>query len=147
MITVRHLLRMKGNELWTIASSATVYSALQLLAEKNIGALPVVNEDGKLVGIFSERDYARKVILKGKSSRNTLVSELMTSRVFHVKLSRNMEDCMQLMTDKRIRHLPVMENGELQGIITIGDVVKAIIQRQKQTIHNLEGYISGSMYS
>ena len=122
MISVHQLLRIKGTELWTIAPGATVYEALELLAEKNIGALPVV-EAGQLVGIFSERDYARKVILKGKSSRETMVWELMTTRVHHIKPTRGLQECMKLMTDKRIRHLPVMDNGSLVGMITIGDVV------------------------
>ena len=147
MITVKHLLKMKGDQLWTVASDATVFEALELLAAKNIGALPVVDPHGKLVGIFSERDYARKVILKGKSSRDTQVSELMTAKVFHVKPTRSLEDCMHLMTEKRIRHLPVVADNMLIGIITIGDVVKAVIESQKRMIHNLEGYISGSMYA
>ena len=147
MITVKHLLKMKGDKLWTVASDATVFEALEILAEKNIGALPVVDQTGKLVGIFSERDYARKVILKGKSSRDTQVRELMTPKVFHVRPNRSLEDCMHLMTEKRIRHLPVVADNKLIGIITIGDVVKAVIESQQRMIHNLEGYISGSMYS
>ena len=146
MITVRHLLKMKGNELWTIPAKSTVFKALELLAEKNIGALPVVDKEGQLAGIFSERDYARKVILKGKSSHNTQVNELMTSRVYHVKPTRSIQDCMQLMTDKRIRHLPVIDKGQLIGIVTIGDIVKAVIESQAHMIHNLEGYISGAMH-
>ena len=142
MISVHQLLRIKGTELWTIAPGATVYEALELLAEKNIGALPVV-EAGQLVGIFSERDYARKVILKGKSSRETMVWELMTTRVHHIKPTRGLQECMKLMTDKRIRHLPVMDNGSLVGMITIGDVVKHIINDQKQTIQDLEAYMKG----
>lgn len=145
MIHVKNLLRWKGNDLWTISPSATAYQALQLMAEKNIGALPVV-EKGKLVGIFSERDYARKVILKGKSSKETPVSELMTSKVFWIKPTRSVDDCMFLMTEKRIRHLPVIENQTLIGIITIGDVVKAKISEQESTIHNLQSYITGAVY-
>jgi CBS domain-containing protein len=145
MITVSHLLQMKGNELWTIKPGATVFTALELLAEKNIGALPVV-EAGQLVGIFSERDYARKVILRGKSSHSTMVWELMTPRVHHVKPSRSLDECMRLMTDKRIRHLPVVKNGMLVGMITIGDVVKMIIDQQKRTIEDLESYVTGSMH-
>lgn len=147
MITVGHLLKTKGHQLWTILENASVFEALELMAEKNIGALPVVDQNGHLAGIFSERDYARKVILKGKSSRETKVGDLMTSRVYHVKPSRTMKECMKLMTDKRIRHLPVLENNEMKGIITIGDVVKAVIHSQEELIHNLEGYISGSMYN
>ncbi|RMG32063.1 MAG: CBS domain-containing protein [Bacteroidetes bacterium] len=146
MISVNQLLRQKGNELWTISPDASVFEALQLMAEKNIGALPVVEND-RLVGIFSERDYARKVILKGKSSHQTQVRELMSSPVHHVKGRRTMEDCMRLMTEKRIRHLPVVENGQLVGIITIGDVVKAVISQQQNTIRDLENYISGAYMS
>jgi CBS domain-containing protein len=145
MLSVRNILSTKGGQLWFVSPSATVYQALELMAEHNIGAVPVI-EGGKLVGIFSERDYARKVILKGKSSHNTLVSDLMTPKVFYVKPQRTLHDCMFLMTEKHIRHLPVIENGELAGIITIGDVVKGIIGEQKRTIEDLESYISGSMY-
>lgn len=145
MITVHQLLHLKGHDLWTLSPSSTVYAALQLMAEKNIGALPIVDA-GRLVGIFSERDYARKVVLKGKSSRDTLVRELMTTHVYYVKPSRTMQDCMQLMTQKHIRHLPVMDHGELIGIVTIGDVVKAIIADQERTIKDLENYVSGTLY-
>ena len=145
MLTVRHLLQNKDHLLWTIAAEATVYTALELMAEKNIGALPVV-EEGRLVGIFSERDYARKVILKGRSSRDTLVRELMTSQVYYVRPDRTLRDCMWLMTLKRIRHLPVLDKGALTGIITIGDVVKGIIEEQEGTIRDLETYITGGLY-
>ena len=145
MITANRLLQMKGPELWTISPEATVFEALQLLAAKNIGALPVVEED-MLVGIFSERDYARKVALQGKSSHNTQVGELMTRRVHFVKPQRSLEDCMRLMTNMHIRHLPVVDFGQLKGIITIGDVVKAIIAQQGQTIEELERYVSGGVY-
>jgi len=143
MITISRLLQQKGSSLYTISPDATIYEALQLLAEKNIGALPVV-ESGSLVGIFSERDYARKVVLKGKTSKDTLVYELMTSRVYYVKPQRSIDDCMRLMSDKHIRHLPVLDFGRLVGIITIGDVVKAIIDQQQRTINDLENYVSGS---
>lgn len=145
MLNVRQVLQRKGPDLWTIAPEATVYQALEVMAEKNVGALPVVR-DGMLVGIFSERDYARKVILKGKSSHQTLVEELMTTRVYFIKPNRTLEDCMHLMTDKHIRHLPVLEDGRLLGIITIGDVVKGIIHDQQNTIRDLETYISGGLY-
>ena len=142
MITASRLLQMKGPDLWTIDPQATVYEALQLMAEKNVGALPVVEED-MLVGIFSERDYARKVVLRGKNSFETRVGELMTPRVFFVKPQRSMDDCMRLMTHMHIRHLPVVEFGQIRGIITIGDVVKSIIAEQEQTIEELERYVSG----
>lgn len=145
MMNVRHLLQRKGPDTWTISPEASVYSALELLAEKNIGALPVVS-DGKLVGILSERDYARKVVLQGKKSQDTQVKELMTAKVYHVKPNRTIDECMRLMTDRKIRHLPVVEGGELIGIITIGDVVSAVIADQAHTIRDLEGYITGSMH-
>lgn len=146
MSTVGLLLQQKGNDLWTIKPGATVFEALELLAEKNVGALPVV-EAGQLVGIFSERDYARKVILRGKSSKNTMVWELMTPRVYQLRPNRSIEEAMQLMSEKRIRHLPILEKGVLLGIITIGDVVQHIISKQKRTIADLESYVTGSMYS
>ncbi|MEM6630010.1 MAG: CBS domain-containing protein [Bacteroidota bacterium] len=142
MITAKRLLQMKGPDTWTVSPHKTVYEALQLMAEKNIGAVPVVDED-MLVGMFSERDYARKVVLQGKSSFETRVGELMTPRVYFVKPSRSMDDCMRLMTHMHIRHLPVVDFGQLKGIITIGDVVKAIIAQQEQTIQELERYVAG----
>jgi len=141
MSTVRQLLRTKGKEICTIAPQATVFSALQLMSEKDVGALLVVDK-GKLVGIFSERDYARKVILKGKSSKDTNVSQLMTREVLYIEPQSSIEDCMALMTNKRVRHLPVMENRRLTGIVTIGDVVKQVISDQKFTIQQLEKYIT-----
>lgn len=140
--TVRQILQNKGHTVWSIAPDASVYEALQLMAEKNIGAL-VVLEAGELVGIFSERDYARKVILKGKSSKDTPVREIMTPKVIYVRPNHTIEDCMALMTDKHIRHLPVLDNGRLVGIISIGDVVKAIISEQEFIIEQLESYITG----
>ena len=142
MITANRLLQMKGPETWTIGPHKTVFEALQLMAEKNIGALPVVDDD-MLVGIFSERDYARKVVLKGKNSFDTRVGELMTPRVYFVKPSRSMDDCMRLMSYMHIRHLPVVDYGQLKGIITMRDVVKAIITQQEQTIEELERYVAG----
>ncbi|MCX7916239.1 MAG: CBS domain-containing protein, partial [Verrucomicrobiae bacterium] len=121
---------------------ATVYEALQLMAEKNIGAV-VVLEQGRVVGIFSERDYARKVVLQGKASRTTTVGEVMTRDVLHAKPEDSIEDCMSLMTAKRHRHLPVMEGDRLIGLVSIGDVVKAIISDRELTIRELERYITG----
>jgi CBS domain-containing protein len=145
MITVRQLLKTKGNGLWYISPKASIYSALQLMSEKEVGALPVV-EEGKLVGIFSERDYARKVILKGRSSLETPVSEIMTPKVLTVQLDETMEKCMELMTDKHVRHLPVLDNGQLVGIISIGDVVKEIITDRERFIVDLQNYIEGTGY-
>jgi IMP dehydrogenase len=116
------------------------------MADNDIGALMVVDEEGALVGVFSERDYARKVILKGKSSRITSVGELMTQAVYYVGLEQTIDECMALMTGKRIRHLPVIEQGRLIGVVTIGDVVKMIISEQEVTIKDLENYITGGCY-
>lgn len=142
MSTVRQILDNKPAQVWTISPRATVFEALQLMADKNIGSLLVV-ENGKLVGILSERDYARKVILQGRSSRNTTVGELMAETVFYVTPDQTVEDCMALMTDKRVRHLPVLKDGKLLGIVSIGDVVKAVITNQEGTIRQLEQYITG----
>ena len=142
MSKIREVLRSKPPEVWQISPDSTVYEALALLAEKDIGALPVV-EGGRVVGIFSERDYARNVILKGKSSRETPVSEIMSTRVLYVRPDQTIDDCMALMTEKRVRHLPVLEGEELVGIITIGDVVRRIISEQDYTIELLENYIKG----
>ena len=142
MTYVRQLLKTKGNEIWSIAPQATVYEALQIMSEKDVGALLVVEKEN-LVGIFSERDYARKVILKERSSKDTTVGELMTREVLYIEPQSTVEDCMALMTAKRVRHLPVLENERLIGIVTIGDVVKQIISDQEFTIQQLERYIKG----
>jgi len=142
MHTIQHCLQSKGNDVWSIHPDASVFDALNLMADKNIGALLVI-ENGKLAGMFSERDYARKVILQGKTSRETRVREIMSSRVFHVEYNQSIEDCMALMTEKHIRHLPVLEEGAIVGVISIGDVVKEIIAEQEFVINQLENYISG----
>ena len=142
MQTVRDLLQAKGRAAWSIGPQSTVYDALQLMADKDVGALLVL-DDGRLVGVFSERDYARKIILKGRSSRETAVREIMTERVISVRPEQTIAECMALMTNHRIRHLPVLEAGQVSGIISIGDVVKAIITQQEFTIEQLENYISG----
>lgn len=141
MYTVRDILRSKGDEIWSVSPQTTAYEALQILSEKDVGALLVINKK-KLVGIFSERDYARKVILKGRFSKNTSVAELMTDEVIYIEPDSSIKDCMALMTAKRIRHLPVMENDRLVGIVTLGDVVNQIISDQDFTIQQLERYIS-----
>ena len=143
MTTVRTILQVKKNELWSISPDAVVLEALKIMAEKNIGALLVMQKEN-LAGIFTERDYARKIILKGESSRTTPVKDVMTSAVLTVNPDQSIDECMALMTDKHIRHLPVVENGKLTGLISIGDVVKAIISEHKYTIQQLENYITGS---
>jgi CBS domain-containing protein len=135
----------KINTIYSVQSSDTVFDALQLMAEKNIGAVLVIDE-GKLSGIFSERDYARKVILQGRASKETLVADVMTSKLITVAPDDKLEAAMLIMSDKHIRHLPVIEKEELIGIISINDVVSAIIHDQKNRISSLESYISGSMY-
>ena len=141
MKTVRDVLKQKGRYVWSIAPDSTVYDALQLMADKNIGALLVV-EAGRPVGIFSERDYARQVILKGKSSKDTPVRDVMTSKVVFVRPEQSIEECMALMTDRRFRHLPVLEEGKLAGLLPIGDVVKAVISEKDFIIEQLANYIS-----
>jgi len=143
MHTVGQILRKKGHDIWSIGPDTTVYEALQMMADKNVGAL-VVLENGELVGIFSERDYARKIVLQGKTSRQTAVREIMTSRVNCVHPEQTTDECMALMTAKHIRHLPVLdEDDRLVGVISIGDVVKAIISDQEFVIEQLENYIKG----
>ncbi len=140
MKTIRQLLQGKSQGLCTIGPDARVFDALKLMAEKNIGALLVVEND-KLVGIVSERDYARKVILHGKSSHDTPVREIMSARVVCVQPGNTVEECMALMTDKHIRHLPVIENEKLLGVLSIGDLVKETISEQQFMIQQLESYI------
>ena len=143
MTTIAQLLNTKGNQIWSVEPKATIFEALEIMSEKEIGAL-LVMEDGKLTGIFSERDYARKVILKGKSSKETQVGELMTKKVFYMDPQKTINDCMAMMTAKRIRHVPVIEDNQVMGIVTIGDVVNQIISEQEVTINHLENYITGS---
>jgi CBS domain-containing protein len=142
MITLRQLLQSKGGGIWSVTSTSTVFDALRTMAEKNVGALLVIDE-GRLVGILSERDYARKIALKGKSSKDTLVKEIMTEKVVYIRPDESIEECMALMTEKHFRHLPVIDNGTLIGVISIGDVVRTVISEQKFIIAQLENYISG----
>ena len=144
MKTVRDLLRRKGSDVWSVGPETTVYDALRLMAEKNIGAVLLLDGE-QLVGIFSERDYARQVVLKGKSSKETPVREVMTSPVVFVRPEQTIEECMALMTDKRIRHLPVIDEGRLVGLISIGDVVKAQIADRDFMIEQLTDYITGKI--
>jgi CBS domain-containing protein len=142
MITLRQLLQTKGGGIWSVTSASTVFDALRTMAEKNVGALLVIDE-GRLVGIISERDYARKIALKGKSSKDTLVKEIMTEKVVYIRPDESIEECMALMTEKHFRHLPVIDNGTLIGVISIGDIVRTVISEQKFIIAQLENYISG----
>lgn len=140
-MTVHQILNAKGRNVYSVRSTTTVFEALKVMGDKNIGAILVI-DGNNLKGILSERDYARKIVLKDKSSKETFVHEIMESNVFSVLLSNNIEDCMELMSSKRIRHLPVLEDGTVVGIISISDVVKAIIEIQKDTINHLNSYIS-----
>jgi len=143
MGAVNSILKGKGNIIFTIPPDTIVYNALEIMVEKNVSALLVMEND-KLAGIFTERDYARKVILKGKASKETKIGEIMTRELVTVSPETSLDSCMRLMTGKLIRHLPVVENGQLAGIISIGDVVKYIIEEQKFIIENMEHYITGS---
>jgi CBS domain-containing protein len=140
--TIRNLLRSKGSEVWWLPPDATVYEAIALMAEKRIGAV-LICEEGRPVGIVSERDYARKVILMGRSSKETRVREIMSSPLNTVTPDHTVDECMRIMTERRVRHLPVMEGDRVVGMISIGDLVKAIISAQAQTIQHLSDYISG----
>lgn len=142
MKTVSQLLQGKGTQVWAIGPDTLVIEALKLMAEKEVGALVVLEED-QVVGIVSERDYARKVALQGKSSLTTPVREIMTEKVVYIRPEQTVNDCMALMTNKRVRHLPVMEGDRLAGVISIGDVVKAVISEQEFIISQLENYITG----
>jgi CBS domain-containing protein len=139
--TINQLLQNKGTHVETIASDASVFEALSVMAEKEIGSLVVMQED-RPVGLFSERDYARSIILKGRTSKETVVSDAMSSPVVVAQPEQSVEECMAVMTEKRVRHLPVMRNDQLVGIISIGDLVKAIIENQQFMIEQLVSYIS-----
>ncbi len=142
MTTIRELLKSKSPNVWSVSPEATVYEALELMSEKGIGAVAVVEGDA-LVGIFSERDYARNVVLKGRSSRKTRIRDLMSTQVLYLRPDQTVDDCMAIMTEKHVRHLPVLEEGKLVGLVTIGDVVKQIISTQDYLIGQLENYIKG----
>ncbi|MFC2138115.1 CBS domain-containing protein [Bacteroidota bacterium] len=145
MITVKQLLDQKGHDFWYVNPDTTVFNALQIMADKDVGALMVLDND-KLVGMFSERDYARKIILHGKSSKDSSVADYMTKLMVTVNPDSTINDCMALITEKRVRHLPVLDKNEIAGIVTIGDIVNAIIHEQHITIKDLENYITGSGY-
>jgi CBS domain-containing protein len=141
--TIRLVLKQKGQQVWHVSPEASVYEAIELMAEKSAGALMVISE-GSLVGVLSERDYARKVILEGKSSKQTLVKEIMTTPAIFVTPAQTVEEGMRIMTEKHIRHLPVVEDGVVLGVVSIGDLVKWIISAQQQTISQLHSYISST---
>jgi CBS domain-containing protein len=141
--TIGSILNRKGTMVWSVSPTNTVFEAISMMAEKNVGALPVL-EGGRLVGMISERDYARKVILLGRGSRETSVAEIMTVNLKTVGLSDSVQECMQIMTDNRVRHIPVLEEGELAGLISIGDCVNWIISAQTAAIDDLERFVTGA---
>ena len=145
MATVGDMLRSKGHDIWSVQPITTVYEALKVMAEKNIGAV-LVMDASNLVGILSERDYARKVVLQGKTAMDTPARQIMTDRVICVTPEETAEECMALMTEKKVRHLPVLKEDQLVGVISIGDVVKAIIPEQEFIIEQLEHYVRGTPY-
>jgi CBS domain-containing protein len=144
-VTAKELVGYKGQEVWSVGPESTVFEALELMAEKNIGAVLVTDGD-RLVGIFSERDYARKVVLAGKSSKDTMVRELMSGNLITTSPDTTVKECLDLFTENRIRHLPIVDNGKLVGILTIGDAVKHMITHLEQTVRDLEKYITGGGY-
>lgn len=139
---IKEILAVKGHSVWAVSPESTVFEAIEVMADKGVGAL-AVTLDEKLVGIVSERDYARKVILKGQSSRETFVREIMSTEVVCVSGEEKVDECMALMTEKRVRHLPILDGDKLVGMISVGDLVKTIISEQTFTIEQLEGYIRG----
>jgi CBS domain-containing protein len=143
MTTVRHILDQKGRQVWSVAPGNTVYDAIKMMADKDVGALVVI-DGSKVVGIVTERDYARDVFLKGRASPQTLVGEIMARNVVCVKPDKSIEECMAIMSAKRVRHLPVIDNDELLGIVSIGDLVKSIIGEREFVIEQLEQYIRGA---
>jgi CBS domain-containing protein len=140
---IRNILQVKGNVVFSVDPSVTVYKAIELMSNKNISSLLIMDPFGKLLGIFTERDYARKLILKGKSSKDTQIGEIMTENPVTISSDNSIEECMQVMTDRFIRHLPVVDAGRVVGMISIGDVVRFIIEEQKGIIEDLELYITG----
>lgn len=143
MITVQHLLREKGSSVWSIGPEATVYEAVEMMAEKGVGAL-LVMEWNRLMGIISERDYTRKIVLKDRSSRDTKVKEIMTTKVFHVTPDESVDECMVLMAHHRFRHLPVLEGDRVVGMLSIRDILNSVISEKQLLIEQLENYISGT---
>ena len=142
MTTIAQLLKTKGNEVWSVQPTDMVFDAIKVMAAKGIGALLVMEGD-ELAGIFSERDYARKIVLEGRSSRDTTVADIMTRDVVHTTPDKSIEECMSMMTEQHFRHLPIVDDGKVVGVISLGDLVKVIIVEQKELIAQLERYISG----
>jgi CBS domain-containing protein len=140
---VRNILQGKGGNVFSVEPTITVYKAIELMSEKNISSLLITDKDSKLLGIFTERDYARKLILKGKSSKDTMIKELMTENPSTVTSDSTIEDCMKMMTGKNVRHLPVVDSGKIMGMVSMGDVVRFIMAEQKGIIEDLEQYITG----
>ena len=143
MTTVRDVLDRKGRDVFAVGPEASVYRALELMSEKHVGALMVLDGDRRLIGVVSERDYARKIALQGRSSKETPVSDIMTTRLFSVTPSQAIEECMALMTERGVRHLPVLDGERLEGVISIGDVVKSKLSHQEFIIGQLEHFIAG----
>ena len=143
VIPIREILTHQGTNVWTITPESTVLEAIQMMADKNVGALLVANKDGQLLGVLSERDYTRKIALKGRSSKDTQVRDILSARVVSVSPDHTVEECLRLMTEHRIRHLPVMDGPKILGVISIGDLVNWIISAQSSTIQQLETYITG----
>ncbi len=146
MTTVNQIIKEKGSDFHYVGPDQVVYEALQMMAEKDIGALPVIDNEGKMIGMFSERDYARKLVLHGITSRETKVSEIMSTELYTVSPSMSSLECMAIMTEKKVRHLPVLDHNKIVGIVSIGDIVNQIIHEQNVTIKDLEKYITSSGY-
>jgi CBS domain-containing protein len=146
MRTVHDILRTKGTAVWSVSPDTTLYDALRLMADKYIGAVLVLDEESRVAGLLSERDYARKVDLEGRTARDTLAGDIMSERVFGVRPDQTVEDCMSIMTERHIRHLPVVDGDRVVGVISIGDVVKAVLSHQEFMIKQLENYITGTPY-
>jgi CBS domain-containing protein len=146
MRTVHDILQTKGTTVWSVTPDTTVYDALELMAEKNVGAVLVLDDEGCVAGVLSERDYARRVALEGRTARDPLAGDIMSTRVMGVRPDHTVEQCMAIMTDRHIRHLPVVDEDSLVGVISIGDIVKAVLSHQEFMIEQLENYITGTPY-
>jgi CBS domain-containing protein len=146
MTTVNQILKEKGSDFFSVGPDQIVFEALQLMAEKDIGALPVIDSEGKMIGMFSERDYARKLVLHGISSKETRIEEIMSTELYTVSPGMSTLECMAVMTEKKVRHLPVLDHNKIVGIVSIGDIVNQIIHEQDVTIKDLEKYITSSGY-